>query len=200
MGLSFLGVGNVFFSRMVWKETEFRVERSWCFTADLLEMRVYGLFIESADEWGELFNQGLFDKPQPVNLTITSPNNGVTKIQVKFYGLPSQNPYYREGQPPAIVDVYYFTVDSSSLEVISSTSLIQFSVKKGGNYIVQVLQESEGLAARDPPNQMYFAERIFESENIYRFSTLSGGSLCVTGCFISLWGYVGKGKVKKRRK
>lgn len=198
MGLSFLGVGNILFSQIKWKETEFRVERSWRLTADLMEMRTYGLFIESADEWGELFNQGLFDQPQPVNLTITSPNNGVTKIQVKFFGLPSSNPLYKEGQPPTIVDVYYFTVDSSSLEVISSASLIQFTVKKGGNYTVQVLKE--GLAASDPPNQMYFAERIFESENIYRFSTLSGGSLCVTGCFISLWGYVKKGKVKKRKK
>jgi hypothetical protein len=199
MGLLFLGVGTVLFSHIEWRKlTEFTVEKSWNLAANLTEKKTYRLIIESAEEWGELFSQGLFDEPQPVNLTITSPNNNVTKIRTKFYGLPPTNPLYKEGQPPTIVDVYYDTIDGSSLEIIPSTSEIQFTVKKGGNYTVQILQE--GLAAREPPDEMCFAERVFESENVYRFSTLSGGSLCVIGCFISLWGYAGKSRVKRKKK
>jgi len=170
---------------------------SWEVTGNLTSKKTYVLDIESGDEWGELFKNGTLTSPQPVNVTITSPEGGVTKLQAFFYGLSTSSPYYQEGTPPIIVEVAYQTIDDSSLQVDGSTSQIRFTVKRDGAYIVQVLKE--GLSSREPPNEMRFYEEVFLSKNVYDLLVLSGGLLCIVGGVISVWSIFRKESVRRKR-
>jgi len=170
---------------------------SWILQANLTSDRTYLLYIESADEWGQLFQKGIFDKPQPVNISITSPDGGITKVQAMFYGLAEQTPLYPEGRPPQIVEVSYFEIDSSSLQPIFSSSNIIFKVKKGGTYTVTVLRE--GLASLDPPNQMMFYEETMINRKTYSTLVFCGGFLSVVGSSTSVW-CIFKGKRSKTGK
>jgi len=169
----------------------------WELVGNLIGGRTYVLYIESSDEWGEPFKNGDFVEAQPVNVTITSPNGGVTKLQAFFYGLPSSSPYYKEGTPPAIVDVTYQLVDNSSLQVDAPSSRIRFNAKRDGNYTARVLEE--GLWAKSPPNDMIFYEEVIPNKDLYTLLVLGGGLSAVGGGVGSVWGGLGKKSVKRTK-
>lgn len=197
IGVTFLFVCEAFL-RNVEQVKIAGTEASWELQGNLTSGKTYMLFIVSAEEWGKLFNDGTFTEPQPVNITITSPEGGgVTIFQAFFFGLPSTSSLYQEGTPPAIVNVTYQIVDDSSLQVTASSAEIRFTVKRDGLYVVRVLQQL--LAARDPPLEMLFYEEVFLNKDVYIFLVLSGGLLCIVGGVMSIWSIFGKGRVKRRR-
>ena len=199
ISVAFLIVGEVFFRNINYVEIARTPPVSWELQGNLTSGKTYMLFIESAEEWGKLFAEGMFDKPQPVNITITSPDSsGVTILQAFFFSLPppSGSPF-QEGTPPAIVNVTYQIVDDSSLQVTASSSEIRFTVRRTGLYVVRVLQQL--LAVRDPPLEMLFYEEVVLNKDVYIFLVLSGGLLCIVGGVMSIWSIFWKGRVKRRR-
>ena len=197
IGVTFLFVGEAFFRNVAQVKTV-GTEVSWELQGNLTSGKTYILFIESAEEWGQLFNNGTFTEPQPVNITITSPEGGgVTIFQAFFYSVASTSPLYSEGTPPVIVNIAYQIVDDSSLQVTASLWQIRFTVKRDGLYVVRVLQQL--LAARDPPLEMLFYEQVFLDKDIYTPLVLSGGPLCIVGGVMSIWSVFGKERVKRRR-
>jgi hypothetical protein len=197
IGATCLIVSEAFFRNVKFEEIA-RIEGSWDFQGNLTSGKTYILSIASSEEWGKLFNDGTFTEPQPVNITITSPEGGnVTILQAFFFGLPSTSSLYQEGTPPAIVNIEYQIVDDSSLQVTASSSQIRFTVRRTGLYVVRVLQQL--LAARDPPLEMLFYEEVVLNKDGYIFLVLSGGLLCIVGGVMSIWSIFGKEKVKRRR-
>lgn len=169
----------------------------WEIAGNMTSRKTYVLHIESGDAWGEPFKNGDFTSPQPVNVTITSPEGGVTKLQAFFFALSVSNPYYQEGEPPTIVEVRYQTVDYSSMQVDASSWRIRFTVKRDGPYTARVLKE--GLWSTQPPNDMIFYEEVFESKDVYALLVLSGGLLCTVGGITSMWGVFAKESAKRKR-
>ncbi|MEM1588843.1 MAG: hypothetical protein QW175_00295 [Candidatus Bathyarchaeia archaeon] len=203
--LFIIGAASVIYSEMFvkgvdYKEASVHVYSEWILKCNLTAGKTYMLYIESAEEWGMDFQKGVYDEPQPVNVTITSPEGGITKVRVMFYGLSESNPLYVEGRPPQIVDVEYFEVDESSLQTIPSTSKILLKTKRDGLYTVTVLRE--GLAHSYPPLEMFFYEEIVRNREAYSVLVHSGGVLCIIGVLFSVCGYFrrGKGKIKRKVK
>lgn len=196
IGIICLIVGGVNLRNVTLTEVNTSSE-TWEVVGSLVGGRTYQLYIESGDAWGEPFAHGDFEDAQPINVTVYSPNGGLTKLQAFFYGLPTTSPYYREGTPPAMVDVVYQLVDNSSLQVDAPSSRIRFTAKKDGNYTVRVLEE--GLWVKAPPNYMIFYEEVVLGKDLYTLLVLFGGLLSIGGGVISIWSALGKKHVKRRK-
>jgi hypothetical protein len=169
----------------------------WEIVGNLKSGTTYVLYIESGDEWGEPFASGAFNDPQPVNVTLTSPDGGETSFQAFFYGMPPTDPYYKEGTPPTIVAVDYQDIDTSSLDVDESSSRIHFTAKKDGNYTARVLEQTSWI--NTPPLYMIFYEEVALNKQAYTILVSSGGLLAVVGVVAFVLNAFAKGKTKHRK-
>jgi hypothetical protein len=168
----------------------------WELVGNLKSGTTYVLYIESGDEWGEPFANGAFVDPQPVNVTLTSPDGGDIRLQAFFYGLAPTSPLYREGTPPTIVSVVYQSTDSSSLDVdTSSSSRIRFTVKKNDNFTARVLEPGSWVTT--PPNYMMFFEEVTLNKQAYTLLVASGGLLAVIGLVTLIFTALAKGKTRR---
>jgi len=153
---------------------------TWYYACNLTSGNTYWVYIESNAAWGEAFQSGAVnDSAQPVDVTITSPGGGVTSLQAFFYSISSSSPEYREGTPPAIVEVTYENVDSSSLSVNMNSPSILFSVEKSGTYNVSVL--NEGWIINAPPDFFVFYEEVSPNGGTYTLLASGGGVLGIIG-------------------
>jgi len=168
----------------------------WYFAANLTRGNSYWVYIEANAVWGEPFNNGAFTTPQPVDVTITSPGGGITSLQAYFYGLSTSNPDYREGTPPAIVEVTYENVDSSSLSVIGTSGTISFSVEESGIYTVRVLNEDW---ISTPPDFFVFYKDVSSNSGTYTLLASAGGVLSVFGGITFVMSIFRKEQVKHKR-
>jgi hypothetical protein len=170
----------------------------WDFACNLTRGRTYMLYIESNDEWGVAFTQGAFDRPMPVNVTISSPEGGVTKLQAFFYGEASTNPLYKQGTPPAIVQVNYLNVDDVGLRPDTSSMQIRFNVEQSGSYAARVLRE--GLWSDTPPDFFIFYEESVQNGEIYSFTVAVGGVISIIGGVMLVVGIFRKEGTAHRKK
>ena len=152
---------------------------AWYYACNLTSGKTYWIYIESNAAWGAPFSDGSFTSAQPVNVTITSPGGGVTSLQAFFYSIPPSSSEYIEGTPPAIVEVTYENVDSSSLSVNANSPNILFTVEKSGTYTVSVL--NEGWIINSPPDFFVFYEDVSSNIGIYTLLASGGGVLGIIG-------------------
>jgi hypothetical protein len=150
----------------------------WYYACNLTSGNTYWIYIESNAAWGAAFTSGGFTTPQPVNVTIASPGGGVTSLLAFFYSVSPSSPYYREGTPPAIVEVTYENVDSSSLSVDVNSAEIRFSVEESGMYTVRVLDEGW---IDTPPDFFVFYEDVPSASQTYTLLASGGGVLSIFG-------------------
>ncbi len=170
----------------------------WDFALNLTKGRTYRLYIESNSEWGVAFTQGAFDRAMPVNVTITSPEGGVTSLQAFYYSLASTNPYYHEGTPPAIVGVKYLTVDYGGLTPDTSSVQIRFNVRQSGLYDASVLRGSSW--SDTPPNFFVFYEESVQYGETYSLIVAVGGVISIVGGVMLVVGMFRKEGAAHRRK
>jgi hypothetical protein len=197
IGLTCLIVGGLFLKRVNYVEvSEARTDLSWKLSSNLTSKKTYLLLIESGDKWGDPFLHGGIEDPQPVNITITSPDGGFTRLLAFFYALKPTGQYYEE-MNLAIVEVDYLSVDEGCLDVTEPSSQIRFTVKKDGYYNVSVLQQ--GLA-ETPPNWMAFYEEVIPDKDVYLNVVLSGGLMCVVGVIVFVWSITRRESIKHRGK
>jgi hypothetical protein len=174
-----------------------RTEGSWEVAGHLSKDTTYVLRIESGDEWDKVFTKGDINVPQPVNVTIVSPDGGLTKLQAFFFGSPSTSPFVPQA-PTAIVEVKYIFVNSGSLKVEEESTLIRFTVKQGGTYKARVIEE-ELKWATGPPLEMIFFEEFAENRDFYMFIRSVGGVLCSVGVIVSIWGAVTTKRIRVKK-
>lgn len=179
VGIACIVYGEVGLSNVKRVEVATSNDLVWNSTCNLASGKTYIVYIESNDDWGKAFKDGQITDPQPVNVTITSPDASVTRLQAFYYGLSTDNPMYQEGTPPAIVEVRYSNVDDNNLRVDASSGEIRFTVKQDGNYTVSVLKE--GLWSVQPPNFFTFYEEVSENRNLYSLMAFAGGGAGTVG-------------------
>jgi hypothetical protein len=128
---------------------------------------------------------------------ITSPGGGVTSLQAFFYSIAPSSPEYREGTPPAIVEVTYENVDSSSLSVNMNSPNILFSVEISGTYNVSVL--NEGWIINSPPDFFVFYEQVSSNNGTYTLLASGGGVLGILGGVTVVVAIFRKGGARHKR-
>ena len=168
----------------------------WSYSCNLTGGGTYGVQIQSSQDWGVPFASGEFSYPQPVNVTITSPDGGVTHLQAFFWGQGASG-YYKEGTPPTIQYVTYQNVDDASLTVDSASSKIRFTVKQSGPYTVTVLQD--GLWSTHPPSYILFFEAVASSGETYSLLASGGGVVSILGGVTFVVGLFTSADKKHRR-
>jgi hypothetical protein len=167
----------------------------WSYSCNLTGGGSYGVQIESSQDWSTPFaSEG--QNPLPVNVTITSPDGGVTHLQAFYWGAPASG-LYKEGTPPTIQYVTYENVDDASLTVDSASPKIRFTVKQSGPYTVTVLQE--GLWSTQPPAYILFFEAVVSNGETYSLLASGGGVLGILGGVTFAVGVLGSGGKKRRR-
>jgi hypothetical protein len=169
---------------------------TWYFACNLTSGNTYWVYIEANAAWGVPFNDGSFSTAQPVDVTITSPGNGTTSLLAYFYSISTSNPDYREGTPPAIVDVVYENVDSSSLSADLTSGTISFFVEKSGTYTVRVLDEGW---IDTPPDFFVFYEQVPLNSETYTLLASAGGVLGIFGGVTVVVSIFRKGGAKHKR-
>jgi hypothetical protein len=152
---------------------------AWDFACNLTRGNTYWVYIEANAAWGVPFDNGAFNKAQPVNVTITSPGGTVTSLEAFFFSLSSSNPDYHQGTPPAIVDVAFENADYSSLSVDTTSGKIRFSVMESGTYIARVL--NEGWVINAPPDFFVFYQETSSNSETYTLLASGGGVLGIFG-------------------
>jgi hypothetical protein len=187
-----LAVGYVFFSGARFRSLGRSPTGLWEFTANLTARKSYRLIIYAPAEWNIPWAEVPDRDQMPVNMTITSPNGDVTKLEADFWGFAPQG-NYRNGATD-IVGIKYFNV-SSALDVALNLASIRFGVTISGLYTVRFLKEGV-LVTYGDPGSMEFFEEVHLTIEAYNASVVSGGMLCLIGCVVSLWGVFGKGKVR----
>lgn len=171
-------------------------ESVWSNAVNLTHGNTYGIDIQGSDDWGKPFGRGDFTEPMPVNITITSPEGGITFLQAYFYGLPTSSPYYGSGTPPAIVDVKYQNVDSAGIAVDYSTAHIRFMAKQDGYYNATVHQE--GMWSKEPPDYILFLKEVIPDREIYSLVATGGGVVCTFGGVIFIVSLFKNRNVKRK--
>lgn len=196
MGLVTIVVGDMGLKNIK-LEVVARSENSWEVTGCLFKGTTYVLRIESGDEWDKMFTKGGLSVPQPVNVTIVSPEGSLTKLQAFFFGIPSTSPYVPQA-PTTIVEVKYVFIDSDSLKVEEESTLIRFTVKKEGTYTARVIEE-ELKWATGPPLEMIFFKEFVENGDFYMFIRLVGGVISSAGFVVSIFGTATTKKSRLRK-
>lgn len=196
VGLVTIGVGDMGLKNIK-LEPVARTEGSWEVAGHLSKDTTYVLRIESGDEWDKVFTKGDINVPQPVNVTIVSPDGGLTKLEAFFFGSPSTSPYIPQA-PTAIVEVKYIFVNSDSLKVDEESTLIRFTVRQEGTYKACVIEE-ELKWATGPPLEMIFFEEFAENKDFYIVIKLVGGVLCSGGVIFSIWSVVTTKKIRVKK-
>lgn len=198
IGLILIAIGSVGLRNVRLDPVAVSEYEVWDLSAYLTRGKTYVLYVEYGIEWGASFVLGHLEMPQPVNLTLVSPNGGETKFQAFFYGELPSSPYIGQASL-AIVDVKYFNVDYSCLDVDESSSKIRFHIKESGNYTVRVIAE-ELKWTTGPPEQLIFYEEVPENRDFYILFIEVGGPLLLLGVIFSTWGFKATKKLKVKRK
>jgi len=195
IGLVCLAVGEVYLANV--KTVPVGQEYSvWSSACNLTSGMAYGVDIESGLDWGVPFSNGAFTKEQPVNVTITSPQGGVTRLQAFFLGGPAAG-FYREGIPPTIVGVNYLNVDDAGLTVDYVSSQIRFTVRQSGPYTVSVLQD--GLWSNKPPSYILFFKIVAPNSETYSLLASGGGVVGTVGGITFILSLFRSRNTKRRR-
>ena len=163
-----------------------KTSNSWEISADLEDEDTYVLDIVSGVKWRDDYTDGLYDTPQPVDVVITSPSGGETKLRAFFYARLPSSSYYKSTLP-VVVDVEYVSVDSYSLQVDEYYPRARFTTKQRGNYTARIMERTL-FWTEGPPQEIALYKEIFESQNSYTLFLESGGILCLTGIVISVYG------------
>jgi hypothetical protein len=195
-GLTFLAVGSV---RNVELETVKKISESWIVSENLMKGNTYVLDIMSSYKWRDDYTDGFYETPQPVDLMVISPNEGITNLQAFFLARLPTSPW-QKGSFPSLVYVEYGNVDSDSLEVDESYPQVRFTVKQGGYYTAIVREETLNWT-RGPPRELIFYKEVFENPNLYTIFLQSTGLVCLfTGFIISVWGARTPKKIRIKQK
>ena len=167
----------------------------WSYACNLAERSSYGVDIQATDDWTLPFGRGDFRAPQPVNVTITSPDGDVTRLRVYYYSEPSTSPFYEIGIPAYIVGVSYLNVDVNGLTVDSSEQ-IRFTAKQSGYYNISVIPES--VWSSDAPDYILVFEIAVPNRATYAFLATVGGVAATVGGVALVVGIV-RGKPRRTR-
>jgi len=174
---------------------------SWEVSENLTVGNTYIVDIMSSTDWRTDWTDGAYTDPQPVNVTIVSPNGNITKLQAFFLARLSESPLY-PSTFPSMVYVEYGEVDSGSIEVDESYPQIRFGVKESGNYsarIIHEINETLGVGwARGRPAEMIIYREVVEGPSY--FIAPSGGILCIVGVVISSYGARATKKLEIKKK
>jgi hypothetical protein len=205
LGLAILLIGLVCFAvgefylanvKTVTISTQYSV---WSSACNLTSGTTYGVDIESSQDWGTPFSNGAFTSPQPVNVTITSPEGGVTRLQAWYLGGQAAG-YYKQGIPPTIVAVDYLNVDDAGLTADYGSSQIRFTVKQSGPYNVSILHSSiDGLWSTHPPDYIMFFKLVAPNSETYSLLASSGGVVGTVGGITFIVGFFRSRNTKRRR-
>ena len=199
IGVSCLVVGEVNLENVKQVEAGTPQYLVWSYALNLTRGETYRVDI-SGNNWGEVFASGGYTSPQPLNVTITSPEGGVTSLQAFYWSEPSSSPYYHAGTPPTIVSVAYENVDDASLTVDSSSSEIVFTVKQSGPYTVRVPQNGGRFyTSKQPPDYIAFYEYVIANRETYSLLASGGGVAGALGGVALIVGlFRGRGVKRKR--
>ena len=131
----------------------------------------------------------------PVNITITSPQGGITYLEAYFYGIDPDSPYLTVS--PVIVDVkYQNATDRAGLAVDYSTPHIRFMAKQDGYYNATVQQK--GMWSTEPPDYIAFLEEVTPNREIYSLVAMAGGVFCAVGGIVFIVGVFRNRNVKHK--
>jgi hypothetical protein len=165
-------------------------------TFNLTRGKTYRIDILAGGKWGRDYYAALFTEAQPVNVTITFMNGGVTSLQAFFFGIPPDNPYYPEGTPLTIVDVKWQDVDDTNIRAITSAMKIMMTIKQSGLYTVRVLEQ--GLWSNGPPNYFALIEVFTPNSDTYSLMAFGGGITAMAGGVIYVVSVFRKRKMRSR--
>lgn len=189
-GLIFVAVGSIKNERLgpIKKSTE-----SWEVSENLMKGNTYVLDVMSSTQWRDNYTGAvLYETELPVDMVITSPDGGETKLQAFFLARLPTSPWYKSTFP-SLVRVEYGTVDSDSLEVDESYPRVRFTVKQKGDYTARIIEETLNWTQGLPREMILY---IVVVENVYPIFFPSGGILCLVGIVVSVVG--AKATEKKR--
>ena len=172
-----------------------RAESVWSGTVNLAHGTTCGIDIQGSDDWGKPFASGDFTEAMPVNITITSPQGGITYLEAYFYGIDPDSPYLTVS--PVIVDVkYQNATDRAGLAVDYSTPHIRFMAKQDGYYNATVQQK--GMWSTEPPDYIAFLEEVTPNREIYSLVAMAGGVFCAVGGIVFIVGVFRNRNVKHK--
>jgi hypothetical protein len=196
IGVVCLVIGEVYLANT--KQVQVGLQYSeWSYACNLTAGETYRVYI-SGDTWGEAFSQAGFTSAQPLNVTISSPEGGVTSLQAFYWGEAATGEY-RSGTPPTIVGVTYQSVDDTGLSVVSSSDIV-FMAKQNGLYNVSV-PKNGGLfyTNKQPPDYIAFYHYVTPNRENYSLLAAGGGAVCTIGGVTIIVDRLRGRRVKRRR-
>ena len=195
IGIVCLAVGEVDLANV--KTVQVGIQYSvWSSSCNLTSGTNYGVDIEAGPDWAAPFSTGAFTSAQPVNVTITSPENGTTNLQAYYLGGLAGG-YYKSGITPTIVEVNYLSVDYGGLTVDYGSSQVRFMAKQNGPYTVTVLQD--GLWSNESPAYILFFKLVAPNSETYSLLASGGGVVGTVGGITFIVSLFRKRDTKRRK-
>lgn len=202
-GIVFLLIGLTFliassYMQEIKKVLVNSTSNGWEVSADLEEEKTYVIDITSSSKWRDDYTGAAPDMAQPVDVVITSPTGGETKLIAFFLArLPSSPPY--KSTFPIVVEVEYVSVDSNSLLADQHSSRIRFTTKQRGNYTTRIIKQTLNWTS-GPPAEMTISVEIIEDQNS-RGLVIQGGVISfIIGVVVSVYGIRTAKKLKVRQR
>jgi hypothetical protein len=193
-GLGSLVVGSIKNTRL---DPVDNTTSSWEISENLSKGNTYVLDIFSSYEWADLYTAGGYTTPQPLDMVITSPYGGVTKLQAYFIAwLPETSG--QKSTLPSLVHVEYESVDFESLDVDESYPQVRFITRQAGNYTAKIVEETLNWTV-GPPKEIVLYQ-VVEYQDSWMIYLQEGGLVSLlTGAIISAWGAKTAKKIRINR-
>jgi hypothetical protein len=172
---------------------------SWEISENLSEGSTYVLDIFSSNQWRDDYTAGGYTTPQPLDMVITSPHGGVTKLQAYFIAWLPGSEWYKSTLP-SLAHVEYESVDSDSLDVDESYPQVRFTTREAGNYAARIVAETLNWTT-GPPKEIIIYQ-VVEYQDLQMIYLQGSGLISLfTGIIISAWGarIAEKARIKRRR-
>jgi len=194
ISLATLIAGSVM--RNVIKEKVRSIPNSWELSANLTERNTYIADIFSSVQWRDDYTEGAYQEPQPVDVIIISPDGNETTLKAYFVARLPTSPNYK-ATFPSLVYVEYNSIDSDSLDVDEYYPQIRFITKRGGEYIIRIVNETLEWTS-GPPREIVIYQEVHESP--LQLITPYVGGLLLVGVVLSTFGLRVNSKKVARRK
>jgi len=169
---------------------------SWEVRGNLTNGDTYIMDVKSSYYWRDNYTSGGYATPQPVDVVITSPDEGETRLQAFFYARVPTSQYY-QGTFPSLVHIEYETVDSDSIEVDESYPQIRFRARQDGIYTMRLVKETLNWTSTPPQEIELYKEEVVDDSPLM---IPSGGVLCLVGLLVSIYGKRTTKKFKIRQR